>query len=343
MTTELRKNNINIPKMSNDLFHKIILSNNFNKTELDSLKDLILEIEELKLEMDAVVMAHFYAGENIIYSVADYASDSYDLALKARDFKAKNIVLAGVKFMAETAKLVSPKARVLLPDVNSGCSLAKSVTVDMIKEAKQKYPNAPVVTYMNTSAEIKAVSDVCVTSSNAFKILNRMNEKEIIFTPDKLMAKNLQNEFNDQKIVKKLISVGGACEVHEQFETKYIHTARKEFPDIQILSHPECPEQVICESDFSGSTSQIVDYAKKSKNKHFMVMTECGLVNQMKHEIPNKEFITPCVICPHMKLNSLEKIRDVLKSPRKENIIEIDENIRKLALKPIERMFELAK
>lgn len=343
MTTELKKNNINNPTMSNDLFHKIILSKNFNKTELDALKDLIIEIEELKLEMDAVVMAHFYAGENIIYSVADYASDSYDLALRARDFKAKNIVLAGVKFMAETAKLVSPEARVLLPDVSSGCSLAESVTVEMIAEAKEKYPNAPVVTYMNTSAEIKAVSDVCVTSSNAFKILNKMSENEIIFTPDRLMAKNLQNEFDEKNITKKLIPVGGACEVHEQFETKYIHIARKDFPDIEILSHPECPEQVICESDFSGSTSQIIEYAKKSKNKHFMVMTECGLVNQMKIELSEKEFITPCVICPHMKLNSLEKIRDVLKSPREENIIEIDEKIRKLALKPIERMFELAK
>ncbi len=331
--------------MHNQIFNKINSSGLFEKDELELNKsrDLISEIVELKKELNAVILAHFYAGEEIIYSVADYASDSYDLALKARDFGAETIVLAGVKFMAETAKLVSPEARVLLPDINSGCSLAESVNVEMIAGARGKHPNAPVVTYMNTSAEIKAVSDVCVTSSNAFKILNKMSEKEIIFTPDRLMAINLQNEFNEKGIEKKLIYVGGACEVHEKFETKYIHTARKQYPDIEILSHPECPEQVICESDFSGSTSQIIDYAKKSKNKHFMVMTECGLVNQMKIELSDKKFITPCLICPHMKLNSLEKIRDVLKSPRAENIIEIDDEIRELALKPIERMFELAK
>jgi quinolinate synthase len=303
---------------------------------------LTLEINRLKKEKNAVILAHSYVEPEIVYGVGDFKGDSYFLADKARQAKADVIVFAGVVFMAETAKILSPDALVVVPDRLSGCSLADSITGADVRNMKAMYPDAAVVCYINSTAEVKAESDVCVTSGNVYNIISRLPQKRIVFVPDRLMADNIRKELKRRGIDKDIISSDGTCIVHEEFTTEQIAEARKMFPGLKIVAHPECTEEVAERVDFLGSTGEMMNYVKNTEAPYFLMLTECGLVDRLAVEDPEKSFIGGCRLCPYMKLNTLEKIRDALKHPGPEQVITLDEDLSRRAKHCIERMFEYA-
>jgi len=303
---------------------------------------LTLEINQLKQEKNAVILAHSYVEPEIVYGVGDFMGDSYYLAAKAKEAKADVIVFAGVVFMAETAKILSPDALVVVPDRDSGCSLADSLNAADVLNMKALYPDAAVVCYINCTADVKAESDVCVTSSNVYNIIAGLPQKRIVFVPDRLMADNIRTELARRGIDKEIISSDGTCMVHEEFTTDQIAEARKTFPGLKIVAHPECTQEVAEQVDFLGSTGEMMKYVKTTKAPYFLMLTECGLVSRLAVEDPEKNFIGGCRLCPYMKMNTLLKIRDALKNPRPDQIITLEENLSKRAARCIERMFELA-
>jgi quinolinate synthase len=303
---------------------------------------LTLEINRLKREKDAVLLAHSYVDPEIVYGVADYRGDSYFLSGKAREVNATTIVFAGVVFMAETAKILSPQATVLVPDRESGCSLADSMTGDQLRQLKGLYPGATVVCYINSTAEVKAESDVCVTSANALHIIERLPAKRILFVPDRLMGHNLRDDLRKRGSDKELITSDGTCMVHDRFGAEDIANARARYPGVKIVAHPECAPEVASASDFVGSTGAMIKFVKNSRAPYYLMLTECGLVSRVQVESPEKQFIGGCRLCPHMKLNSLEKVRDALKSPAPEQVVTVDEDVRRRAERCIQRMFELS-
>ena len=302
---------------------------------------LTLEINRLKREKDAVILAHSYVEPEIIYGVSDFKGDSYYLSVQAKESKAKVIVFAGVVFMAETAKILSPDATVVVPDRNSGCSLADSITGENVRAMRALYPDAAVVCYINSTAEVKAESDVCVTSGNVYDIVTALQEERIIFVPDRLMAENLRSELKVRGVAKKVISSDGTCIVHEEFSTAQIVAARAQFPGLRVVAHPECPPEVAAAADFVGSTGAMMRYVKSTTAPYFLMLTECGLVGRLEVESPEKHFISGCRLCPYMKLNSLEKIRDALAAPRPDQIVVLNDDLRRRAARSIERMFSL--
>ena len=303
---------------------------------------LTLEINQLKQEKNAVILAHSYVEPEIVYGVSDFKGDSYFLAAKAKEANAEIIIFAGVVFMAETAKILSPDSLVVVPDRDSGCSLADSITGTDVRNMKALYPDATVVCYINSTAEVKAESDVCVTSGNVYNIVANLPQKRILFVPDRLMADNVRKELSNRGIDKEIISSDGTCIVHEEFTTEQIIEERKTFPGLKIVAHPECTQEVADQVDFLGSTGEMMKYVKSTEAPYFLMLTECGLVSRLAVEDPEKNFIGGCRLCPYMKLNSLTKIRDALKSPAPEQIITLDDDLSKRAAHCIERMFELA-
>jgi len=303
---------------------------------------LTLEINRLKREKGAVILAHSYVEPEIIYGVADFRGDSYYLSLQARDARAETIVFAGVVFMAETAKILSPHATVIVPDRESGCSLADSLTGAQLRDLKALYPDATVVCYINSTAEVKAESDVCVTSGNVHHIVAHLPARRILFVPDRLMGQNLREELKRRGVDKEIITSDGTCLVHDRFDTAAIAAARARYPGLKVVGHPECPPAVAAAADFTGSTGAMMKYVKATGAPYYLMLTECGLVGRLQVEAPEKTFIGGCRLCPYMKLNSLEKIRDALAAPRPDQIVNLDENLRRRAAGCIERMFELA-
>ena len=292
---------------------------------------LIHKINKLKKEKNAVVLAHNYQTPEIFYGIADIAADSLALAVEAEKTNADIIVMCGVHFMAETAKLMNPNKKVLLPDMGAGCSLASSITGKDVRMLKEKYPGIPVVTYVNTSAEVKAESDVCCTSANAVKVVESLGVDKVIFLPDHYLANYVQK---NTKV--KIISWQGTCIVHEKFTGKEVEDIRKENPDIKVIAHPECPPDVISASDFAGSTSNMVKYVKEKQPKKVLLVTECSMSDNVQIENPNVQFIKPCNLCPHMKKITLNKIYDCLKNETNE--IKIGHNIAAMARKSVQRM-----
>ena len=303
---------------------------------------LTLEINQLKKEREAIVLAHSYVEPEIIYGVSDYAGDSYMLSAKARDSQAKRIIFSGVVFMAETAKILSPEAEVIVPDRNSGCSLADSLTAEQLRALKAEYPEAAVVCYINSNAEVKAECDACVTSSNVYKIIAALPQKQILFVPDRLMAENIRVEMKRLGVEKEIISSDGTCVVHDQFDPNLIAEARQNYPGLKVVSHPECTRTITERSDYVGSTGGMMQYVKNMEAPYFMMLTECGLVERIEVESPEKRFISGCKLCPFMKMNSLEKVRDALIQPRPDQIIALEDGLRLRAARSIDRMFELA-
>jgi quinolinate synthase len=303
---------------------------------------LTLEINQLKKAKDAVVLTHSYVEPEIIYGVGDFKGDSYFLSLKARESKANMIVFAGVVFMAETAKILSPDATVVVPDRGSGCSLADSLTGDQLRQLKAAYPDAAVVCYINSTADVKAESDVCVTSGNVYDIIAQLPERRILFVPDRLMGQNIRDELKRRGVDKELITSDGTCIVHDVFDAQSVAEARVRFPGLKVVAHPECPPEVAAAADFVGSTGAMMKYVKGTVAPYFLMLTECGLVGRLQVEAPEKHFIGGCRLCPYMKLNSLEKVRDALLAPRPDQIVTLDETLRRRAARSIERMFELA-
>ncbi|WP_438482152.1 quinolinate synthase NadA [Oleiharenicola lentus] len=306
-----------------------------------AIAPLTLEINQLKREQNAIILAHSYVEPEIIYGVGDFTGDSYFLSLKAKEARAAKIVFAGVVFMAETAKILSPDAVVVVPDHNSGCSLADSITGDDVKKMKALYPNAAVVCYINSTAEVKAESDVCVTSGNVYDIVAGLPQRQILFVPDRLMAENVRSEMKRRGVDKDIVSSDGTCMVHDQFDVSKITEARARFPGLKVVAHPECTPEVASAADFVGSTGAMMKYVKTTPAPYFLMLTECGLVARLQVEDPEKRFIGGCRMCPYMKLNSLEKVRDALLAPRPDQIITLDEDLRQRAAHSIERMFEL--
>jgi len=302
---------------------------------------LTLEINRLKKEKNAVILTHSYVEPEIIYGVGDFKGDSYHLSLMAKQAKAQIIVFVGVVFMAETAKILSPEATVVVPDRGSGCSLADSIDGDGVRKLKALYPDATVVCYINSTADVKAESDVCVTSGNVYAIVQKLPARRILFVPDRLMAENVRTEMKARGVDKEIISSDGTCMVHDQFTPAQIVEARAQFPGLKVVAHPECTEDVAALADYVGSTGGMMKYVKTTPAPYFLMLTECGLVGRLEVEAPEKTFIGGCRLCPYMKLNSLEKVRDALLAPRPDQIVTLDEGLRLRAARCIERMFEL--
>ena len=296
----------------------------------------IYEINKLKKEKNAIILAHNYQTPEIYHGISDFSADSLALAVKAAETKADIIVMCGVHFMAETAKLMNPNKKVLLPDMRAGCSLSSSITGDDVRKLKKKNPGVPVVSYVNTSAEVKAETDVCCTSANAVKIVNSLGVNKVIFLPDDYLAKYVASQTDVE-----IISWKGTCEVHEKFNDVEINEIRKNNPDIKIIAHPECPPDVIKASDFAGSTSGMIKYVKDNQPKKVMMVTECSMSDNIQIDNPNVEFIRPCNLCPHMKRITLPKILDCLRKESNE-ILMSEETIKK-AKKSVERMTEVGR
>ena len=296
----------------------------------------IHRINQLKKEKNAIILAHNYQTPEIYHGIADVAADSLALAIEASKTEADIIVMAGVHFMAETSKLMSPEKKVLLPDMTAGCSLSSSITGKDVRLLKEKYPGVPVVSYVNTSADVKAETDICCTSANAVKIVESLGVKKIIFLPDDYLAKYVAAQTKVEIIAWK-----GICMVHDQFTEKEIHDIRAKNPGIKIIAHPECPPDVIKASDFAGSTGGMIKYVKDNQPKKVMMVTECSMSDNIQVENPNVEFIRPCNLCPHMKKITLPKILDCLENETGEIIMD-KETIEKAKI-PVERMVAIGR
>ena len=319
---------------TSEIYKKI--SKHVPEIELKVHVPLIQKINRLKKEKNAVILAHNYQTPEIYHGVADIAADSLALAVEAAKTSADIIVLCCVHFMAETAKLMSPEKKVLIPDMDAGCSLAASLTGEDVRLLKKKYPGVPVVSYVNTSADVKAETDVCCTSANAVKVVESLKTDKVIFLPDQHLANYVAKQ---TKV--KIISWKGSCIVHEQFSAKEIEDIRKANPGIKVIGHPECPSDVLDACDFAGSTGGMIDYVKKNQPKKVMLVTECSMSDNVQADNPNVEFIKPCNLCPYMKKITLQKILDCLESEKNE--IFIEEKIAKAARQSIQRMAEIGR
>ncbi len=297
---------------------------------------LIQKINKLKKEKNAIILAHNYQTPEIYHGVADIAADSLALAVEAAKTSADKIIMCGVHFMAETAKLMSPDKKVFLPDMQAGCSLASSITGKDVKLLKQKYPGVPVVSYVNTSADVKAETDVCCTSANAVKVVESLNVEKVIFLPDQYLA-----DYVAKNTKVKIISWKGTCIVHEQFTSKEIEDIKNQNPGIKVIAHPECPPDVIEASDFAGSTSGMIKYVKENQPKKVMLVTECSMSDNVEADNPNVSFIKPCNLCPYMKKIDLEKILDCLENDTNEIIL--DNKTIEAARKSVIRMTEIGR
>lgn len=309
----------------------------FGKALCQMFAPLTLEINTLKKEKNAVILAHSYQTPDIVYGIADFQGDSFQLSKNAQETTAETIVFCGVRFMAETAKILNPTKRVLLPSPAAGCSLADSITAEDVRRLKAAHPGVPVVTYINTTADVKAETDACCTSANALKIIEGFPGQEIIFIPDKYMAQNLQKLTS-----KKLITWSGSCIVHEEFKASKIHQFKQKYPGLQVLAHTECAPEVVAASDFAGGTNDMMKYVEKTEAPAYMLVTECGLNDRMKVEFPEKEFMGMCGLCPYMKQNTLGLILQALKNPKPEQIIDLSDEVIKGAEHSLLKMFELS-
>ena len=314
----------------------------FTKENRELLVPTIERIEKLKRENNAIILAHNYVAPQIFYSVADYTGDSYGLSKKAKESDADVIVFAAVRFMAETAKILNPEKIVLDPNPNGGCSLADGITDADVINLRQQFPDHTFVCYINTTASVKAQCDVCVTSSNVYKIIQKIPNDKIYFLPDKLMGENVIQNLKAKGIKKNIKLWEGTCYVHEEYQPENIDQVRKNFNGIEVLVHPECSSAVVNKADYIGSTSQMLNHVRKSDRDSFFLLTECGLTGVLQSEFPQKTFAGGCTMCKYMKSNSLEDILNVLENPSPQNIIKIDLDTQKRALQCVNRMFEYA-
>ena len=294
----------------------------------------VAAINELKRRHHAIILSHNYQTPEIFHGVADLTGDSLALARQAAQTDADVIVLCGVHFMAETAKLLCPDKKVLIPDLGAGCSLAASITADDVRLLRQRYPGVPVVTYVNTSAAVKAESDVCCTSANALEVVESLGSERVIFLPDEFLGRYVAGQTKTQIILWK-----GHCEVHERFSAEDLRVYREQYPDIQILAHPECPPDVLAEADYVGSTSGMIRHVDQARPGRVVMITECSMSDNVAVEFPDVEFIRPCNLCPHMKRITLPKILRCLQTLQPE--VTIDPGIAAKARRSVERMLEL--
>ncbi len=297
---------------------------------------LVHEINKLKKEKNIAILTHNYQTPEIFHCVSDIVGDSLKLAYEARDVEADTIIVCGVHFMAETAKILSPEKNVLIPDNRAGCSLSESITAADIRLLKQKYPGVPVVTYVNTSAEVKAETDICCTSGNAKHVVESLGTDTVIFLPDEFLAQNIAAQTN-----VKIISWKGRCEVHERFTAAEIMAYKEQHKDIVVLAHPECSPDVVAVSDYTGSTAGMSNYVKDNQPERVIMVTECSMSDNVAIENPNVNFIRPCNLCAHMKRISLKKIYDAIRFNQFQ--IEVEDQIIDRARLAIDRMLEIGR
>lgn len=296
----------------------------------------VIAINHLKAERNAVILGHNYMTPEIFHGVADFTGDSLQLAIKASEVEADVIVQCGVHFMAETSKIMNPAKIVLMPDMAAGCSLASSITADGVAQMRAKYPGAPVVSYVNTTAEVKAASDVCCTSANALQIVNAMPGDTVIMTPDQYLARNVA-ALTD----KRLVWWEGSCIVHELYTAEELRAYRANDPEVKIIAHPECTPEVVAEADFTGSTKGIIDWIHLHRPAKAMLVTECSMAANIADELPELEFAKPCNMCPYMKMITLEKILYALHSMTGE--VRVDPDVSAKARKAVQRMINISR
>lgn len=306
------------------------------KFECKVMAPTILEIERLKKKKNAVILGHNYQVPEIFHGISDFTGDSLSLSNKASETDAEVIVFCGVHFMAESAKVMNPDKRVLLPSMDAGCSLAESIEPEDVQHLKEQYPGVPVVTYVNTSAAIKAESDVCCTSANSLKVIESFDSDQVIFIPDEYLSDNVQ-----EKTSKEIIKWDGRCVVHEEFTKTDIEYHRNTFDDLAVVAHPECSPEVVEAADFTGSTSSMIDFVGETDKKRIMMVTECSMSDNVKEKYPEKEFISTCVTCPHMKEITLQNTLQCLRNETPE--IHVPEHVRSEARKALERMVKIGR
>ena len=312
-----------------------MLSSQYEEKYWETLAPYIYEINRLKKEKNAVILAHNYMTPDIFHGVADIVGDSLALAREAAKTEADIIVQCGVHFMAETSKILCMDKTVLIPDMKAGCSLAEGITAADVRLLREKYPNVPIVTYVNTSAEVKAESDICCTSGNAVKIVEALDSDEVLMIPDQYLAKYVQT-----KTDKKIHTWAGSCIVHERYTPEDIEQYREKYPGVVVLAHPECPPEVLSSSDYTGSTQQMINYVEDEKPARVVLITECSMSDNIAAAHPEMELVRPCQLCPHMKRITLPKILDCLKNETPEVLV--DAEIANKARVAVDKMLELS-
>ena len=303
--------------------------------EWPAIAPYVAEINRLKKEKNAIILAHNYMTPDIFHTIADYVGDSLGLAREVTNTDADVIIQCGVHFMAETSKLLNPEKTVIIPDMKAGCSLAESITAQDVRNLRAAHPGVPIVTYVNTSAEVKAECDICCTSGNAVEIIESLESDTVLCIPDQFLAKWIAGQTN-----KKILTWQGSCEVHERFTAKELQDYRKRFKgDITIIAHPECPQEVLEEADFVGSTAGMINYAKDKRPKRILMVTECSMSDNVAAEVHDVEFIRPCNLCPHMKRITLPKILESLRTMGPE--VTVDPKVAERARKSVQAMLDV--
>ncbi len=324
--------------------------------ELRIKAELAVEINRLKKEKNAVILGHNYMEPALFYSIPDFVGDSLELSRKAAQTDKDIIIFCGVEFMAETAKILNPSKTVLIPSSKAGCSLAESITAEDVRALREKFPGVPVVSYVNTYADVKAESDICCTSGNAAAVVESLESDTIIFLPDEYLASNVAQETGkhivfpikglnglqlDTTLDYQMIGWNGRCEVHEKFTVQDIENTRAQFPDVVILTHPECSPDVVAASDYSASTSAMIRYVKETKAPHYLILTECSMGDNIAAENPDKDMLRLCSVrCPHMNTITMEDTLEALK--KIQYVIEVPEEIRVRASQAVERMIAIS-
>lgn len=312
----------------------------YTQQRCEYLLSLINKISMLKKQKDALLLAHSYVHSDIIYGVADHSGDSYELSKKAKEATQGTIVFAAVRFMAETAKIINPEKIVIDPNPNSSCTLADSISAEEVCKLREKYPHHTFVCYINTSASVKALCDVCVTSSNVYTIVTKIPNDKIYFLPDRYMGENVLNYLKENAIDKEFLFYDGQCTVHEEYESVHIDMVQKNYPNAIIIAHPECKSDVVKRAHVVGSTSQMIHYVKNNPKNTYLLLTECGISSRLQIECPQVNIVGTCMLCKYMRANSLESIITALKDPLPSQIIEIDKNTINNAKRCIEAMFD---
>lgn len=309
-----------------------------NRGDICKMNEITKEIERLKKEKNAVILAHYYVNDEV-QAIADYIGDSYYLAKQAKSTDADTIVFCGVSFMGESAKILNPEKTVLMPDMSADCPMAHMADIEKIEEMREKYDDLAVACYINSTAELKCHSDVCVTSSNAVKIVKSLPNKNIFFIPDENLGRHVAKQVPEKNVILN----NGFCHVHISITADNVRAIKEKYPSALVLAHPECKEETLKLADYIGSTSGIIDYATASDNEEFIICTESGVGYELREKNPNKKFYFAGTkhFCPNMKLNTLEKVCHVLKTG--ENAVEISEEKRLRSLAPLDRMLETAK
>lgn len=329
-----------------------ILSDQYSEAELMLKAEMAMKVNTIKQERNAVILGHNYMEPALFHTVPDFTGDSLGLSRNAAETDKDVIVFCGVEFMAETAKILSPEKTVLVPSNKAGCSLASSITAADVRKLKAQFPGVPVVTYINTYADVKAETDICCTSGNAKEVVESLNSDAVIFLPDEYLAGNVaketgkhiifpsKNKINNNDLDVQMIGWHGKCEVHDQFSVEDIENVRASHPDVFVLAHPECKPEVVDASDFSGSTTEIIQYIKNNNLQKYLLLTECAMGDNIQAENPNREMLRLCAVrCPYMNQIQLKDTYNALKYNQYE--ITIPEEIRLRAYKSVERMLQI--